>query len=158
MPSVLTALALRDGKYHTAYFKLDEAGHGHLSKLAPGVYEMHLAPNGCKRRTVTVEVGADAAPLVLEFENAPIRLTVPIELIAPSGFELPDVIQVIARSIDGPQAGTGFIVLSARTLSNLPAGKYDLEFRVEGLEPKLAQVEIREGMDPIKVELVRASR
>ncbi|MHC4938152.1 MAG: sigma-70 family RNA polymerase sigma factor [Planctomycetota bacterium] len=158
MPSVLTALALRDGKYHTAYFKLDEAGHGHLSKLAPGVYEMHLAPNGCKRRTVTVEVGADAAPLVFEFEKAPIRLTVPIELIAPSGFELPDVIQVIARSIDGTQAGTGFIVLSARTLSNLPAGKYDLEFRVEGLEPKLAQVEIREGMDPIKVELVRASR
>ena len=48
--------------------------------------------------------------------------------------------------------------MGARTLSNLPAGKYDLDFRVEGLEPEVVQVEIREGMDPIKVELVRASR
>ena len=159
IPSIMFCLAVGEESRYMARIDLDNTGRGHLSLLPPGTYRLSVAPPGCKRLAVTVTVtAAGGSPLHWEFEKAPLKLTVPITLIAPSGFELPDVVQIAAAGIDGTEPGLGFVSVENGTLSNLPEGKYGLNFQIEGLKHEVVVVEISAGMKPIRVELTTATR
>ena len=158
LPRHIWVMADKDGTTHHGKIEFDANGEGHLTGLAPGTYELSLSPNGFKPQTVTVTIATDIdRPIVFELETAPRKLNVPVVYVLPDGVNLPNPIQVAAAGLDGTDAGIGFLMVHDGrngSLTNLPAGKYALNIRIEGLKERILTVELTEGMtEPVRIEL-----